>query len=131
MTDEITIEKLLERGFVKDNNDKTNTSLKRKGMAIYILFEGLYSSAWRLSTGYTEPFQTVTTMAEIDKAISKNKKKMIKIEIKNRFTGTVIFEYSKDNNTIAETVYEAKVIREPVITGIYGLDKIINHLNQQ
>jgi hypothetical protein len=33
---------------------------------------------------------------------------MIKIEIKNRFTGTVIFEYSKENNTIKETVLEAR-----------------------
>ncbi len=31
---------------------------------------------------------------------------MIKIEIKNRFTGSVIFEYSKENNTIKETVKE-------------------------
>ena len=32
---------------------------------------------------------------------------MIKIEIKNRFTGVVIFEYSKDKNTIKETLLEA------------------------
>lgn len=31
---------------------------------------------------------------------------MIKIEIKNRFTGSIIFEYSKENNTISETVKE-------------------------
>ncbi len=28
----------------------------------------------------------------------------MKIEIKNRFTGSIIFEYTKDNNTISETV---------------------------
>ena len=32
---------------------------------------------------------------------------MIKIEIKNRFTGSVLFEYSKENNTIKETLIEA------------------------
>jgi hypothetical protein len=32
---------------------------------------------------------------------------MIKIEIKNRFTGKILFEYSKDNNTIRDTVLEA------------------------
>ena len=32
---------------------------------------------------------------------------MLKIQIKNRFTGVIIFEYSKENNTIAETVKEA------------------------
>ena len=32
---------------------------------------------------------------------------MIKIEIKNRFTGSVIFEYTKENNTIKETVEKA------------------------
>jgi len=32
---------------------------------------------------------------------------MIKIEIKNRFTGSVIFEYTKENNTIKETLLEA------------------------
>ena len=31
---------------------------------------------------------------------------MIKIEIKNRFTGKIIFEYSKDNATISEAVKE-------------------------
>jgi hypothetical protein len=31
---------------------------------------------------------------------------MIKIEIKNRLTGAIIFEYSKENNTILETVKE-------------------------
>jgi len=34
-------------------------------------------------------------------------KKMIKIEIKNRFTGYIIFEYSKENNTIKETLLQA------------------------
>ena len=33
--------------------------------------------------------------------------KKIKIEIKNRFTGTVIFEYESEGNTIKETVIEA------------------------
>jgi hypothetical protein len=32
---------------------------------------------------------------------------MIKIEIKNRWTGSIIFEYSKENNTIKETLLEA------------------------
>jgi len=32
---------------------------------------------------------------------------MIKIEIKNRFTGSVIFEYTKENNTIKDTISEA------------------------
>ena len=32
---------------------------------------------------------------------------MIKIEIKNRFTGKIIFEFSKENNTIKDTVEEA------------------------
>jgi len=32
---------------------------------------------------------------------------MIKIEIKNRFTGSVIFEYTKENNTIKDTIEEA------------------------
>ncbi len=32
---------------------------------------------------------------------------MIKIEIKNRFTGKILFEYSKDNNTIKDTVLKA------------------------
>lgn len=31
---------------------------------------------------------------------------MIKIQIKNRFTGNVIFEFSKENNTIKDTVQE-------------------------
>ena len=33
--------------------------------------------------------------------------KQIKIEIKNRWTGNVLFEYSSDDNTIAETVRKA------------------------
>ena len=32
---------------------------------------------------------------------------MIKIEIKNRLLGTILFEYSKENNTIKDTVIEA------------------------
>ena len=32
---------------------------------------------------------------------------MIKIEIKNRFTGKILFEYSKENNTVKETLVEA------------------------
>ena len=31
---------------------------------------------------------------------------MIKIEIKNRFTGSIIFEYSKENNTVKQTVLQ-------------------------
>ena len=31
---------------------------------------------------------------------------MIKLQIKNRFTGSVIFEYEKENNTIEETLKE-------------------------
>ena len=33
--------------------------------------------------------------------------KQIKIEIRNRWTGLVVFEYTKEENTIAETVMEA------------------------
>ena len=33
--------------------------------------------------------------------------KKIKIEIKNRFTGEVLFEYEKENNTVKETLVEA------------------------
>ena len=32
---------------------------------------------------------------------------MIKIEIKNRWTGKILFEYSKENNTMKDTVLEA------------------------
>ena len=32
---------------------------------------------------------------------------MAKIEIKNRWTGSIIFEYSKENNTVKETLLEA------------------------
>ena len=41
---------------------------------------------------------------------------MIKIEIKNRFTGSVIFEYTKENNTIKETIEEAVKVR----ANLYG-----------
>ena len=34
-------------------------------------------------------------------------KKLIKIEIRNRWTGKVLFEYEKEDNTIKETVVEA------------------------
>ena len=34
-------------------------------------------------------------------------KKEIKIEIKNRWTGNILFEYSKENNTVLETLLEA------------------------
>ena len=33
--------------------------------------------------------------------------KKIKIEIKNRWTGKILFEYEKENNTIKETLQEA------------------------
>ena len=33
--------------------------------------------------------------------------KQIKIEIRNRWTGSVVFEYTKERNTIAEAVLEA------------------------
>ena len=33
--------------------------------------------------------------------------KQIKIEIRNRWTGSVVFEYTKEGNTITETVLEA------------------------
>jgi hypothetical protein len=33
--------------------------------------------------------------------------KQIKIEIRNRWTGAVVFEYTKEGNTITETVLEA------------------------
>ena len=32
---------------------------------------------------------------------------MIKIEIKNRWSGSILFEYSKENNTVKDTVIEA------------------------
>ena len=32
---------------------------------------------------------------------------MIKIEIKHRWTGSILFEYSKENNTVKDTVIEA------------------------
>lgn len=38
---------------------------------------------------------------------------MIKIEIKNRFTGKIIFEYTKENNSIKETIKE--FIRQEVL----------------
>ena len=31
----------------------------------------------------------------------------IKIEIKNRWTGKILFEYEKENNTIKDTLVEA------------------------
>ena len=31
----------------------------------------------------------------------------IKIEIKNRWTGKVLFEYEKENNTVKDTLVEA------------------------
>ena len=31
----------------------------------------------------------------------------IKLQIKNRFTGSVLFEYKKENNTIKDTLIEA------------------------
>lgn len=33
--------------------------------------------------------------------------KQIKIEIRNRWTGSVVFEYTKEGNTITETVLDA------------------------
>ncbi len=44
----------------------------------------------------------------------------MKIEIKNRFTGSIIFEYTKDNNTISETVKE--YIRQEIQKGKSGAD---------
>ena len=43
---------------------------------------------------------------------------MIKIEIKNRWTGSIIFEYSKENNTIKETLLEA-VKQKTDLSGAY------------
>ena len=40
---------------------------------------------------------------------------MEKIEIKNRFTGKIIFEFSKENNTIKDTVKE--YIKKELISG--------------
>ena len=40
---------------------------------------------------------------------------MIKIQIKNRFTGSIIFEYEKENNTIKKTV--AQYIKEEIEKG--------------
>ena len=36
--------------------------------------------------------------------LNKMKETMIKIEIKNRWTGSIIFEYSKENNTIKDKI---------------------------
>jgi len=44
----------------------------------------------------------------------------MKIEIKNRFTGSVIFEYTKENNTISETVKE--YIRQEIEKGKENAD---------
>ena len=44
--------------------------------------------------------------------------KQIKIEIRNRWTGSVVFEYTKEGNTITETVLDA--IRRD--TDLYGAD---------
>ena len=44
--------------------------------------------------------------------------KQIKIEIRNRWTGSVVFEYTKEGNTITETVLEA--IRRDA--NLYGAD---------
>lgn len=44
--------------------------------------------------------------------------KQIKIEIRSRWTGSVVFEYTKEGNTITETVLEA--IRRG--TDLYGAD---------
>ena len=49
--------------------------------------------------------------------------KQIKIEIRNRWTGSVVFEYTKEGNTITETVLEA--IRRGADlrdTALYGAD---------
>ena len=44
--------------------------------------------------------------------------KQIKIEIRNRWTGSVVFEYTKEGNTITETVLDA--IRRGA--DLYGAD---------
>ena len=44
--------------------------------------------------------------------------KQIKIEIRNRWTGSVVFEYTKEGNTITETVLDA--IRRD--TDLYSAD---------
>ena len=48
------------------------------------------------------------------KIYKKENKKMIKIEIKNRFTGTVIFGHEAENNTMQLTVETA--VSEPTYT---------------
>lgn len=49
--------------------------------------------------------------------------KQIKIEIRNRWTGSVVFEYTKEGNTITETVLEA-IRRGADLCGanLYGAD---------
>ena len=49
--------------------------------------------------------------------------KQIKIEIRNRWTGSVVFEYTKEGNTITETVLEA-IRRGADLRGanLYGAD---------
>ena len=54
--------------------------------------------------------------------------KQIKIEIRNRWTGSVVFEYTKEGNTITETVLEAirrgADLRDTALydTALYGAD---------
>ena len=49
--------------------------------------------------------------------------KQIKIEIRNRWTGSVVFEYTKEGNTITETVLEA-IRRDAYLCGadLHGSD---------
>ena len=50
--------------------------------------------------------------------------KKAKIEIKNRWTGNVLFEYKKEDNTLKETIQEA-------ITNAINDEKAYEHINQR
>ena len=54
----------------------------------------------------------------LNKFTTMESTKQIKIEIRSRWTGSVVFEYTKEGNTITETVLEA--IRRG--TDLYGAD---------
>lgn len=43
----------------------------------------------------------------LNKFTTMESTKQIKIEIRNRWTGSVVFEYTKEGNTITETVLDA------------------------
>jgi hypothetical protein len=73
MTDEITIEKILERGFVKDFYMHYELLVNGKYISV---FKGNHSCKIDIdSHNPKSSFHPVTTMAQIDEAIAKNKKR--------------------------------------------------------